>query len=138
MSRPLALSLSLIHIFSQLNGLLVGTACGDALGLPTEGLSRQRIQRIVQGIWRHRLFWGRGMISDDTEHTVFVAQSLLRFPDSPSRFAYRLSWCLRGWLDVYKRQPLSSTTNAVRMFFGSSSTCGFASIAGIFFSTGLG
>ena len=85
-------------LLSQLNGLLVGTACGDALGLPTEGLSRQRIQRIVQGIWRHRLFWGRGMISDDTEHTVFVAQSLLRFPDSPSRFAYRLSWCLRGWL----------------------------------------
>ncbi len=38
------------------------------------------------------------MVSDDTEHTVFVAQSLLRHPASPERFARRLGWCLRGWL----------------------------------------
>ena len=38
------------------------------------------------------------MISDDTEHKIFVAQSLLRHPDSPERFARRLGWCLRGWL----------------------------------------
>ena len=82
----------------RLRGLLVGTAVGDALGLPAEGLSRQRVQRLYQGRWRHRLLFGRGMISDDTEHTLFVAQSLLRHPDTPDRFARRLSWCLRGWL----------------------------------------
>jgi ADP-ribosylglycohydrolase len=38
------------------------------------------------------------MVSDDTDHTVFVAQSLLAHPDSPDRFARRLGWCLRGWL----------------------------------------
>jgi ADP-ribosylglycohydrolase len=38
------------------------------------------------------------MISDDTEHTIFVAQSLLRHPDSPDRFARRLGWALQGWL----------------------------------------
>ncbi|MCC6134819.1 MAG: ADP-ribosylglycohydrolase family protein [Gammaproteobacteria bacterium] len=82
----------------RLRGLLIGTAVGDALGLPAEGLSRRRVQRLYRGNWRHRLVFGRGMISDDTEHTVFVAQSLLRHPDSPERFARRLSWCLRGWL----------------------------------------
>jgi ADP-ribosylglycohydrolase len=41
---------------------------------------------------------GRGMVSDDTEHTVFVAQSLLAHPNSPELFARRLGWCLRGWL----------------------------------------
>ncbi len=38
------------------------------------------------------------MVSDDTDHTVFVAQSLLAHPDSPERFAGRLAWCLRLWL----------------------------------------
>jgi ADP-ribosylglycohydrolase len=38
------------------------------------------------------------MISDDTEHTIFVAQSLLAHPDSASGFARRLGWALRGWL----------------------------------------
>jgi len=82
----------------RLRGLLVGTAVGDALGLPAEGLSRQRVHRLYRGRWRHRLLFGRGMISDDTEHTLFVAQSLLRHPDTPDRFARRLGWCLRGWL----------------------------------------
>lgn len=82
----------------RLRGLLVGTAVGDALGLPAEGLSRRRAHRLYRGDWRHRLVLGRGMISDDTEHTLFVAQSLLRHPDSPERFARRLGWCLRGWL----------------------------------------
>ncbi len=82
----------------RLRGLLVGTAVGDALGLPAEGLSRRRTQGRYRGQWRHRLIFGRGMISDDTEHTIFVAQCLLCHPDSPERFARRLGWCLRGWL----------------------------------------
>ncbi|MFO1372909.1 MAG: ADP-ribosylglycohydrolase family protein [Candidatus Competibacteraceae bacterium] len=83
---------------SRLRGLLIGTAVGDALGLPAEGLTRQRVQRLYKGHWQHRLVFGYGMVSDDTEHTIFVAQSLLRYPNSPPRFARRLGWCLRGWL----------------------------------------
>lgn len=82
----------------RLRGLLIGTAVGDALGLPAEGLSRRRARRFYNSGWRHRLAFGHGMISDDTEHTIFVAQSLLCHPDSPERFARRLGWCLRGWL----------------------------------------
>lgn len=82
----------------RLRGLLIGAAVGDALGLPAEGLSRYRTQRLYRSCWRHRLVFGHGMISDDTEHTIFVAQCLLRHPDSPKRFARRLGWCLRGWL----------------------------------------
>lgn len=86
------------ELIARMRGLLIGTAVGDALGLPAEGLSRRRIQRRYQGHWRHRLVFGYGMISDDTEHTVFVAQSLLRDPDSPERFAHCLAWRLRDWL----------------------------------------
>ncbi len=70
---------------------------GDALGLPAEGVSRRRARKLFPEPWRHRFVLGRGMISDDTEHTIFVAQSLLVHPDSPAGFARRLGWALRGW-----------------------------------------
>jgi len=82
----------------RLCGVLLGTAVGDSLGLPAEGLSPTRAKKLFGGEWRQRLVLGRGMVSDDTEHTVFVAQSLLAHPNSPELFARRLGWCLRGWL----------------------------------------
>jgi ADP-ribosylglycohydrolase len=38
------------------------------------------------------------MISDDTEHTLFVAQALLAHPDDPVAFQKCLAWKLRLWL----------------------------------------
>jgi len=37
------------------------------------------------------------MISDDTEHTLMVAQSLLKHPDDAAAFARSLAWRLRWW-----------------------------------------
>jgi ADP-ribosylglycohydrolase len=82
----------------RFRGVLVGTAVGDSLGLPAEGLSPERARRLFGADWRHRLFLGRGMLSDDTEHALFVGQSLLAHPQSPDRFARRLAWCLRWWI----------------------------------------
>ncbi len=82
----------------RFQGILLGTAVGDALGLPTEGLSARRANRWFGDDLRHRFILGRGMISDDTEHTIFVAQSLLRHPESRIDFAKRLAWCMRWWL----------------------------------------
>lgn len=78
-------------------GVLIGTAVGDALGLPAEGMSRQRIQRRWPGPWRHRFLFGGGMISDDTEHTLFVAQALLAHPNDPIAFQRSLAWKLQLW-----------------------------------------
>jgi ADP-ribosylglycohydrolase len=79
-------------------GVLLGTAVGDALGLPMEGISRYRSSKMFSGRPRHRFLPGIGMVSDDTDHAVFVAQSLLAHPDSPDDFRRRLAWCLRLWL----------------------------------------
>jgi ADP-ribosylglycohydrolase len=38
------------------------------------------------------------MISDDTEHTVFVAQCLAKSGGDSADFQRRLAWCLRFWL----------------------------------------
>jgi ADP-ribosyl-[dinitrogen reductase] hydrolase len=85
------------HLDQRLAGLLLGTAVGDALGLPAENLSPGRIRRRWPGPLRMRLVFGRGMVSDDTEHTLMVAQALLSYPDDPVAFQRSLGWKLRWW-----------------------------------------
>lgn len=83
---------------SRIAGLLVGLAVGDALGLPYEGLSRRRSLKMFGPPDRYRFFFGRGMISDDTEHACMTAQALLRSNQDPDRFSRSLAWKLRWWL----------------------------------------
>lgn len=78
-------------------GVLLGTAVGDALGLPAENLSPERIRHLWKGDWRMRLVFGRGMISDDTEHTLMVAQTLLSHADDEAAFQRSLAWKFRWW-----------------------------------------
>lgn len=78
-------------------GVLLGTAVGDALGLPAENLSPEQIRGRWKSEWRMRFLFGRGMISDDTEHTLMVAQALLRHPDDAEAFQRALGWKLRWW-----------------------------------------
>lgn len=79
-------------------GCLLGVAIGDSIGLPYEGLTRRRGEKILGVPDRHRFFFGYGMISDDTEHTCMVAQSLIASNGDPTRFQKSLAWRLRFWL----------------------------------------
>jgi len=84
-------------LHEALQGVLLGTAVGDALGLPAENMSPERIRRRWKGEWRMRLAFGRGMISDDTEHTLMVAQALLAHPNDAAAFQRSLAWKFRWW-----------------------------------------
>lgn len=77
---------------------LIGGAVGDALGLPFEGLPPQRIARLWRDPGGHRLLVGRGMVSDDSDHAVFVAQALLLAQGDVDKFRHHLAWRLRFWL----------------------------------------
>ena len=79
-------------------GSILGTAIGDSIGLPYEGLSRRRAERLLGPADRHRFFFGRGMVSDDTEHTCMVAQSLIGSAGDPDAFARQLAWGFRLWV----------------------------------------
>ncbi|MGH7130560.1 MAG: ADP-ribosylglycohydrolase family protein [Phycisphaerales bacterium] len=80
-------------------GLLLGTAVGDAIGLPREGLSARRAERMFgPPPLGHRLLFGRGMISDDTEHACMTAQAWLESGGDPDRFARVFARKLRWWL----------------------------------------
>lgn len=82
----------------RFEGVLLGTAVGDALGLPAENLSPTRIRRLWRNEWRMRFIFKRGMISDDTEHTLMVAQALLTHPNDATKFQQTLAWKFRWWL----------------------------------------
>ena len=83
---------------SQIIGCILGTAIGDAIGLPYEGLSRQRGVKLLGAPTRHRLLFGKGMVSDDTEHTCLVVQSLIASGGNDAEFQRQLAWRLRWWL----------------------------------------
>jgi len=84
----------------RLAGTLVGTALGDALGLPFEGMSAKRVAKRFGRIDRFHLLGRTGYVSDDTEQSALVAQSLARHPDDVAACtrAFRcslLAWFLR-------------------------------------------
>jgi ADP-ribosylglycohydrolase len=85
-------------------GCILGTAVGDAMGLACEGLSRGRQLRLFPQLEGYGLLpAGKGMCSDDTEHTCMLAQSLIATLDRPDdelprRFAANFAWRLRFWL----------------------------------------
>lgn len=79
-------------------GCLIGTAVGDALGLPCEALSPDKQRKYFGEISGHRLFFGRGMYSDDTEHTFMVAQALISSRGEVEAFRQSLARQLRSWI----------------------------------------
>ena len=83
---------------SSIVGCILGTALGDALGLCCEGMSRPRQRRYYPHLDAPRFVFGRGMVSDDTEHTCMVAQALIAAGNDLDRFTRSLAWRLRFWL----------------------------------------
>src|SRR5438067_10801609 len=81
----------------RLAGTLLGTALGDALGLPAEGLSARAIDQRFGRMDRFRLLGQTGYISDDTEQAALVAQSLACHPDDPDQCVGAFRRSLLGW-----------------------------------------
>lgn len=81
----------------RLAGTLLGTALGDALGLPAEGMSSRAIARRFGRVDRFHLIGRTGFVSDDTEQSALVAQSLARHPDDADRCATAFRRSLLGW-----------------------------------------
>jgi ADP-ribosyl-[dinitrogen reductase] hydrolase len=83
---------------SAIVGSLLGTAVGDALGLPYEGLTPRRADRLFGPPDHFRMLPGYGMVSDDTEHACMTAQALIASAGDAERFERELARRLRLWL----------------------------------------
>ncbi len=70
---------------------------GDALGLPAEGMSARAIRRRFGRIDRFRMLGQTGFVSDDTEQSALLAQSLIRHPDDAERCVRAFRRALLGW-----------------------------------------
>jgi ADP-ribosyl-[dinitrogen reductase] hydrolase len=79
-------------------GCLLGTAVGDALGLACEGLSRERQKRWYPALDGYHLLCGKGLCSDDTEHSCMLAQSIAVSGGDAEAFGRDFAWRLRWWL----------------------------------------
>lgn len=96
---------------------------GDAIGLPSEGMSMRRARKFARLPLVHRFALGKGMVSDDTDHTVFVAQSLIVSRGDVVAFRGALAWRLRFWLLCLPAGIGWATLRAiVRMWFGFSNS----------------
>lgn len=98
-------------------GSLLGTAVGDALGLPYEGMSRKRVRAF--GDIRQWFLAGRGMFSDDTEHTLMLAAAWNANRDDVHRFQRCFGWKLRWWfLGLPAGVGLSTAKAILRLWLG--------------------
>lgn len=105
----------------QLYGALLGTAVGDAYGLPFEGLSPQRIAKMSpqKALFRLIPLINGGMVSDDTEHAVMTVQAYIESSGNPLIFKQSLRRHLRYWL---LRLPagigLATLRSIIKMWLG--------------------
>lgn len=82
---------------ARLHGTLLGTAVGDALGLPAEGMSARGIARRWGRVERFSFLGRWGVVSDDTEQSALVAQALARHGRDVPAVTRALRRSLLGW-----------------------------------------
>ena len=104
---------------SNIVGCILGTAVGDAIGLPYEGLSRRRGKKLLGYPDRNRLLFKYGMVSDDTEHLCMMAQSLIASHGDIEAFQKEFARRLRFWLlGLPAGIGLATLRSIVKLWFG--------------------
>lgn len=85
----------------KLSQVIWGTLIGDSIGLPMEGLKPHKIEQLG---WtsplKHRFLFGRGMWSDDTDHTLHLIDAALKADGDPILFKRLFSRRLKFWLST--------------------------------------
>lgn len=108
-------------LHDAITGCILGTAVGDAMGLACEGLSRRRQAKMFPSLRGYQFLFGKGMASDDTEHTCMLAQSLLAHGTSADekRIFGNFAWRLRLWiLGLPAGIGLATLRSIVRLWLG--------------------
>lgn len=99
-------------------GVLLGTAVGDAFGLPFEGSLPVHFEKIPQR-FSMPFMCGKGIVSDDTEQSALLAQSILKSEGDDASLLRHFRGALLGW---FLRLPwgigFATLCSCVRIMFG--------------------
>lgn len=103
-------------------GSLLGTAVGDALGLPYENLSPRRARTLLGTPDRYRFFFRWGFVSDDTEHSCIIAQAAIAAAGDPERFEREVARRMKWWfLKLPAGIGRATARSMLKLWFGFSS-----------------
>ncbi|MBD8089032.1 ADP-ribosylglycohydrolase family protein [Pseudomonas fluorescens] len=98
---------------------------GDSLGLPFENMSKRRVRKKTKGRISQKFLFGRGMVSDDTEHALLTARSLMDAHGDVKVFERTLSMRLRRWLAAFPPGVGKATLLSIAcMWFKQPLACG--------------
>ncbi|MFN8554708.1 MAG: ADP-ribosylglycohydrolase family protein [Candidatus Obscuribacterales bacterium] len=111
-------------LYDRFAGVLLGTAVGDALGLYLEGLEADSIQsQFSSPVDRYYLLGNIGFVSDDTEQSALIAQSLIKFPPDLDYSVNRFRAAMLGW---FCRMPFgvgqATSYSCMKILMGSKNT----------------
>lgn len=81
----------------RVEGVLLGTALGDALGLAMEGMGPATIARRFGRVDRFHILGRTGFVSDDTEQSALMAQALCVRDQGDDAVVTRLRRGILGW-----------------------------------------
>lgn len=105
-------------------GCLLGTAVGDALGLPLERLTPQRARKLFGEItpdYSMHLCLGRGLVSDDAEHAVLTLQAYTDAKGDSDEFGRQLARRLKIWFLAFPPGIGAATVKAcLKLLVGTS------------------
>ncbi len=99
------------RVGSCLQGVLLGTALGDALGVPVDGLNSRQIARRFGEVRNFHFAAGMGFVSDDTEQTALLARAIAMNPDDAAACAEDFKKSLLGW---FLRMPTGTGLATLR------------------------
>lgn len=104
-------------------GVLLGTAIGDALGMPVEGLTHQNVRTYYKGIKEYRDDDQRGDLeagqwTDDTQLTFAVVRVLTTYPDCPGLWPEVIADAYVDLLSSSRRWGPTTTKSVERLAEG--------------------
>jgi ADP-ribosylglycohydrolase len=104
-------------------GALLGTAVGDALGMPIEGLSHANVRTYYKGIKEYRDDDQRGDLdagqwTDDTQMTFALVRTLTAHPDAPERWPNAVAEAYVALQSEARRWGQTTTTAVDRLADG--------------------
>lgn len=100
-------------------GAIIGCKVGDSMGLPYEGIKPKRQKKMYPKIENQHLFFGTGLISDDTEHLLFTAYAIYRSLGNEEVFEKLLAKALKKWfLTLPYGIGYATLKSSVKLLFG--------------------